>query len=319
MWYHGINTGNEAIRMDVLQNKIRKMKNPSMVGLDPTPELIPDAILHNGFSRFGETPDGLASAYSEFCTGILEALQETVPAVKLQTACFEALGAPGVSVLQELSEKAHELGYYVVMDSMRGDAPHIAELYARTMFGKIRIGEASYSPFFCDGLTLNGYLGSDAVKPFLPYCKDAGKDLYLLVKTSNRSGREVQDLISGDRVVHTAVADLLMRWSDGLIGSCGYSSLGAVMGATDSRSLAAMRKKYDRIFFLVAGYGAQGGTAKAVSSAFDAFGHGAVVTASRSILGAWKKDETDGSSYTQLALEAAVKMKKDIAKYVTVI
>ena len=138
-----------------------------------------------------------------------------------------------------------------------------------------------------------------------------------MVKSSNRSGREVQDLISGDRLVHTAMADLAMRWSDGLYGRQGYSAIGALMGA-DGKMLAAMRQKYDRLFFLVTGYGAQGGTAKPVANAFDQFGHGAIVSASRSILGAWQKAESDGADYCERALEAACKMKRDLAKYVAV-
>ena len=305
--------------MDVLQEKIRKFKNPSMAGLDPSPELIPEHLLREAFAQHGETPRGLAEAYRAFCGTFLETLKETVPAVKLQTACFEALGAPGMAVLQELCASARELGYYVLLDAMRGDVGHIAALYAEAVFGRVRIGETACTVYDCDGITLNGYLGSDSVKPFLPYCKEQGKNVFLLVKTSNRSGREVQDLISGDRVVHTAMADLAMRWSGDLFGKCGYSELGAVMPATDSRALASMRQRYDRLFFLVAGFGAQGGTPKAASAAFDEFGHGAVVTASRSILGAWKKAENDGRDYAERALEAAVKMKKDLGKYVTVI
>lgn len=304
--------------MDELQSKIRKMKNPTMVSLDPTPDLLPPAMLAEAFAQKGETPEALCDAYFRFSMEILDALQETVPSIKIQSACFETLGAAGTAAMQALCREAKARGYYVLLDAMRGDAPHIAELYARAMFGGVQIGETMYRAYECDALSLNAYLGSDSIKPFLPYCKE-DKDIFLLVKTSNRSGREVQDLISGDRQVHTAMADLAMRWSEGLYGACGYSSIGAVMGATDSRSLAAMRKKYDRLFFLVAGYGAQGGTAKPASNAFDQFGHGAVITASRSILGAWKQAESDGSDYAEHALAAATKMKKDIAKYIKVI
>lgn len=305
--------------IDALQEKIRTFKNPSMVGLDPSPEVIPAGVLKKYFSQLGETPQGLSKAYFHFCRNILEVLRETVPAVKIQTACFEILGSYGVAVMQELCAAANEMGYYVLLDAIRGDAPHIAELYAGAVFGDISIGGKKYHPYVCDGVTLNGYLGSDAIKPFLPYCKENGKNVFLLVKTSNRSGREVQDLISGDRVVHTAMADLAMRWSTDLFGKNGYSEIGAVMPATDARTLTAMRQKYDRLFFLVAGFGAQGGTPKSVSGAFDSFGHGAIVTASRSILGAWKKAGSNGEDYAERALEAAVKMRKDIAKYVTVI
>ncbi|MEA4964437.1 MAG: orotidine-5'-phosphate decarboxylase [Oscillospiraceae bacterium] len=305
--------------IDVLQDKIRKMKNPTMLSLDPSQDVVPDCVLQEGFSAYGETPQGLSHAYLTFCRNLLDALRDTVPAVKLQAACFEVLGSSGTAVLQELCVMARERGYYVVMDSMRGELPHIAALYAEAVFGSVKIGEKHYSPYPCDGLTVNGYLGSDAVKPFLPFCKDAGKNVFLLVRTPNRSAREVQDLISGDRVVHTAMADLAMRWSTDLFAKSGYSEIGAVMGATDPQLLAAMRRKYDQLFFLVAGYGAQGGTAKNVAGAFDQFGHGAIVTASRSLIGAWKRAETDGRDYAEQAQAAAEKMKRDIQKYVTVI
>jgi len=305
--------------IDALQERIRKFKNPTMVSLDPSQDLIPSFVLKDAFDQLGETPQGLARAYMRFCRDILVTLRDVVPAVKIQATCFEILGSYGVAVLQELCSTAHEMGYYVLLDSRGGDLAHISEMYAKAVFDHVQIGSKTYRPYVCDAVTLNGYLGSDAVKPFIPYCKEAGKNLFLLVKTSNRSGREVQDLISGDRVVHTAMADLAMRWSTDLFGKYGYSEIGAIVPATDSKALTTLRQKYDRLFFQVEGYGAQGGTAKGVSTAFDQFGHGAVVVASRSILGAWKKSEDSGRDYAERALEAAVKMKKDIGKYVTVI
>ena len=149
--------------MDVLQEKIRKFKNPSMAGLDPSPELIPEHLLREAFAQHGETPRGLAEAYRAFCGTILETLKETVPAVKLQTACFEALGAPGMAVLQELCASARELGYYVLLDAMRGDVGHIAALYAEAVFGRVRIGETACTVYDCDGVTLNGYLGEFSI------------------------------------------------------------------------------------------------------------------------------------------------------------
>ncbi len=305
--------------IDMLQDKIRKMKNPSMFGLDPTADLIPEWLLRQSYEKFGKTPEALADAYVRFCSEILHALRETVPAVKVQSACFEVLGAAGVSVMHKLMAEAQEMGYYVVLDSMRGDAPHIAQLMADSVFGGKTADTLPESPWACDSITLNGYLGSDSVKPFLPYCTDGGKSVFVLVKTSNKSGREVQDLISGDRVVHTAMSDLIMRWSGTKSGKFGYAPVGAVMPATDARALTFMRKRYDRMFFLIAGYGAQGGIARHAACGFDEFGHGAVVSASRSILGAWKKEGEDGSRFAESALEAAVKMKKDLAKFVTVI
>lgn len=305
--------------IDVLQEKIRKLKNPVMFGLDPYLPVLPRHITREAFEAHGQTLQAAAEAYYRFCTELLDALADIVPAVKLQSACFEALGAEGICQMQRISKYAHEKGYYVLMDSMRGDVGNVAEIYAQAMFGSVPVGEMSHRLYECDGLTVNSYLGSDGIKPFLPYCKKDGKNIFLLLKTSNKSSREVQDLLSGDRVVYTAMADLALRWSDGLYGKNGYSEIGAVVGATFPQTMKLLREKYDRLFFLVPGYGAQGGTAKNVQFAFDRFGHGAVVTASRSIICAWQKTGSDGTDYLEHAKAAALKMKNDIGKYVTVL
>lgn len=307
--------------IDVLQKAVRKMKNPSMFGLDPVPEVIPDYIFDDAFSQYGNTLRGIAEAYRVFCTGLLDELSDVVPAVKFQSACFEALGFEGVKVMQELLSYAKELGYYVLLDSMRGDVGNIAEIYANAMFGQIEARSEIFCPYACDGITVNGYLGSDGIKPFLPYLKDnSQKNIFLLIRTSNKSSGEVQDLISGDRVVHTAMADLAQRWSNGLFGKCGYSEIIAVVGATKPQMIEMLRAKYDRLFFMVPGYGAQGGTAKTVQYAFDKFGHGAIVSASRSIIAAWKNEENnDGRNFRACSRAAAEKMRDDILKYVTVL
>jgi len=293
------------------------MKNPSAFGLDPVPDLIPEALLRGAYSRLGQTPAAVAEAFRDYGEGLLDALRDVVPAVKLQTANFLRYGHAGIEALEQLSVSAAEKGYYVILDTMRGDVGHTAELVAETYFGS---GEnESASPFRADAVTLDAYPGSDGVKPFLTYCKDGGKNIFLAVKTSNKSSREVQDLISGDRVVHTAMADLAMRWSADLFSRSGYSEIGVIVGGTHPAVLRAMREKYDRLFFLVPGYGAQGGTARDAQAAFDRFGRGALVCASRSILGAWKKNESDGSDYLAEARAAAEKMRSDLAAFVTVI
>lgn len=305
--------------IDMLQERIRKLKNPVMVGLDPYLPILPPHIVRDAFDEHGQTLRGAAEAYYRFCTELLDRLAEIVPAVKIQSACFEALGADGILQMQRISKYAKERGYYVLIDSMRGDVGSVAEIYAQAMFGTVSVGETPHKLYDCDALTINGYLGSDGVKPFLPYCKHDGKNIFLLLKTSNKSSREVQDLLSGDRVVYTAMADLAMRWSVDLFGKNGYSEVGAVVGATFPQTMKLLREKYDRLFFLVPGYGAQGGTAKNVQFAFDRFGHGAIITASRSILCAWQKAGTDGTDYLDHAVLAADKMKKDIAKFVVIL
>ena len=272
--------------IDVLQEKIRSMKNPVMVGLDPYLPILPRHIVRDALEEHGQTPRGAAAAYTRFCTELLDALRGVVPAVKLQSACFEALGADGIAAMQTLSRYATDQGFYVLIDSMRGDVGSVAEIYAQAMFGTVPIGWTAHRVYACNALTVNGYLGSDGVRPFLPYCKHDEKSIFLLLKTSNKSSREVQDLLSGDRVIYTAMADLAMRWSEGLFGRNGYSQIGAVVGATYPQTLRLLREKYDRLFFLVPGYGAQGGTAR---------------------------------NYCAHAVAAAEKMKQDLAEYVTVL
>ncbi len=291
--------------IDALQAKIHKLKSPVMVGLDPSPELIPPTLIE------GEGVAALASAYERFCEGILEAVSGIAPAVKLQERCFLALGAEGVAVMQRLMEKASKMGFYVLLDSNFASVEHIAKLYADGLFGE----NAAY---VCDGVTINGYLGGDNVKPFLPYCREQQKNLYCYVRTSNKSSREVQELISGDRLVYTAVTDLIMRWSIDLYGKNGYSEIAAVVGATQPDAIRNLRQKYDRVFLLVIGYGAQGGHARSASYAFDRFGRGAIVSASRSILGAWQKTG-DEENFAECAKQAAVKMRDDLLKYLLVI
>lgn len=304
--------------IDVLQEKIRSMKNPVMVGLDPYLPILPRHIVRDALEEHGQTPRGAAAAYTRFCTELLDALLGVVPAVKLQSACFEALGADGIAAMQTLSRYATDQGFYVLIDSMRGDVGSVAEIYAQAMFGTVPIGSTAHRLYSCNALTVNGYLGSDGVRPFLPYCKHDEKSIFLLLKTSNKSSREVQDLLSGDRVVYQVMADLAMRWSTGLFGANGYSEIGIAVGATNRQVLETLRRKYDRLFFLVPGYGAQGAGAKDAQFAFDRMGHGAAILAGRSILYAYQKQDGDGQDYQQAALAAAEKMKKQILSYITV-
>ena len=303
--------------IDVLQSRIRKLKTPIVVGLDPVPELIPPELLAECETRLGTGLEALAESYVLFCKGLLEGLKKAVPAVKVQSACFEALGWQGVKAMQEVLALAKKLNYYVILETMRTDVGHIAAVNAESVFGGLTIGEEKYYPYPCDALLVNGYLGSDGIRPYLPYVKEAGKNLFVVLKSSNKSSPEVQDLVSGGRVIHTAMADLTLRWSTELFGSCGYGEVGAVVGLSSPTAIQALRKRYDTLFFLVPGYGAQGGVAKHAAYAFDRLGHGAAVCASRSIIGAWREQaEVD---WPEAAAAAVEKMKKQLEAYVTVL
>lgn len=305
--------------VDSLQAKIRAFKNPTALGMDIQPDLIPRSILDGAFLEFGDSPKALAEGYVAFGLEILDRLKALIPAVKFNTGYYDALGAEGFAAMQRLCAAAKSMGYYVIIETMRSDFEEVAALNAQTYFGSLKTGAAETTFFDADSLCVSAFLGSDGIKPYLPYCKEQEKSLFILAKTPNKSSREVQDLISGDRVIYTVMTDLAMRWGNNLLAQNGYSQIGVVVGATHPTVLRELRGKYDRLFFLVPGYDAQGGGAKEVQHAFDKFGHGALVCAAHSILGAWKKEDADGCDFTERAYDAAMKIKRDIAQYVTVI
>lgn len=295
--------------IDVLQEKICKLKNPAILGLDPTRQVVPPHLLAGAAG-----PEEFAAAYETFCLELMEALAGKVAGVKVQSACFLALGAPGVSAMERVMAYAREKEFYVILDAMWASAGPGAEAFAQAAFAKPEDGGI----FQADGVTISAYVGGDCVKPYLPYCKEGSKALFAAVKTPNRSSMEIQDLLTGGRLVYTAMADLVSRWGIGLNGKQGYSQVAALVSAGHPEILRTLRSKYQRMFFLVSGYGAQGGTAKSVSGAFDRLGRGAAVSASRSLSGAWLKAGTDGKDYVEKAVAAAEKMKKDIGKYVSI-
>jgi len=307
--------------MDVLQEKIRQKKNPTVAGLDPKLSYIPQPILEEAWAKYGQTLRGAAEAYRLFGRGLIDALRDLVPAVKPQSAYYEVLGSAGIAVLEELCAYAKEQGLYVIMDAKRGDIGSTCEAYAAAYLGSVQVGENSFSPFDCDAVTVNGYLGTDALRPFTALCRERNKAIFLLVKTSNPSSRELQDLIAGDRVVSTVMADLAVRLTDKeqLEGPSGFSAIGAVVGATHPQDLKNLRAKYPQLFFLVPGYGAQGGKARDVQYAFDRFGHGAIVNSSRGIMCAWQQERYAGLDYQEAARKEAIRMRDDICRYVTIL
>lgn len=286
--------------IDTLQDKIRTMKNPTVLGLSPTPGLIPDFLKEES----GDLPEAL----EKFSLGLLDALKDLIPAVQVQAACFAIHGPRGLEVMDKVLAAAKDMGYYVILDTDFSGPPQIAEAVAETY----------YAAFPGDAMTLNGYLGSDSVKPFLPQCKKTGKSLFVTVKSPNRSGTEIQDLLTGGRLVHTAMADLVSRWGQDLYGRYGYSQVAAIVGAPYADAIRTLRAKYNRVFFLVTGYDSQSGNAKGASCAFDRMGLGAAVCAGRYILGAWQAEGLDPRDFALHARAAAERMKKNLAKYILV-
>ena len=304
--------------IDRLQKRIIELKNPTIVGLDPRPEYVPPQILAEHISQKGETLEAAADAFYAFNCGLIDALADIVPAVKPQSAYYEMLGPAGVMALYKTVAYAKSKGLYVLLDGKRNDIGPTAEAYAEAYLGRVTIGGTEHPAFDADSLTVNAYLGSDGILPFLKTCKQFDKSIFALVKTSNPSSGELQNLLCGDRNLYTAVGDLMERISQDTIGQYGYSAVGAVVGATYPSDARALRKRLAHTFFLVPGYGAQGGGAEDVAPCFDRYGRGAIVNSSRAILCAWKKTAGDGSDYQQAARDEAIRMKQDIAAAVAI-
>jgi len=306
--------------IDRLQKQIIQKKNPTVLGLDPRPEYIPPHILAAHMAEKGETLQAAADAYYTFNCGLIDALADIIPAVKPQSAYYELLGHAGVEALQKTIAYAKSKGLYVILDGKRNDIGSTAAAYSDAYLGQVTIGGTTFAPFDADSLTVNAYLGSDGIDPFIETCKKFDKSVFALVKTSNPSGGQLQDLICGDRNLYTAVGDLMARISVDTIGEYGYSCVGIVVGATYPADARTLRKRLKNAFFLVPGYGAQGGGAADVAPCFDEYGHGAIVNSARAILCAWKQSETgDGSDYQSAARAEALRMRADIADVVTVL
>ena len=304
---------------DILQDKIKEKKNPTVAGLDARVEYIPPHILKKYTSQYGETLQAAALAVEEFDCSLIDALCDVVPAVKPQSAYFEMLGWRGMETLEEVITHAKGKGLYVIADIKRGDIGTTATAYAEGWLGTTRVGETDCAAFDADCVTLNGYMGSDAIKPFLDQCVARNKSAFVLAKTSNPSSVELQDMVAGDRVVYTVMGDLIERWGKDTAGKYGYNALGAVVGATHPSVLKELRRRLEHTFFLVPGYGAQGGTAADVRCALDELGRGAIVNASRSIMCAWKKTGKDGMDYQEAARAAAEQMRDELREYITIL
>ena len=304
---------------DVLQEKIREKKNPTVAGLDARVEYVPPHILKKYTDQYGETLQAAALAVKEFDCGLIDALCDIVPAVKPQSAYFEMLGWQGMQVMEEVIAYAQSKGMFVIADIKRGDIGTTATAYSEAWLGTTQVGETACPVFNADCVTLNGYMGSDSLNPFINTCKELGKCAFALVKTSNPSSVELQDMVAGDRVVYKVMGDLIERLSKDTVGKYGYTALGVVVGATHPSELKDLRRRLEKSFFLVPGYGAQGGTAEDVQYAFDRYGHGAIINASRSIMCAWKKTGNNGLDYQEAARAAAIQMRDELREYVTVV
>ncbi|MDR0294550.1 MAG: orotidine-5'-phosphate decarboxylase [Oscillospiraceae bacterium] len=298
--------------VDRLIEAIEAKKNPTVLGLDPQPEHIPPAVMEKYVAERGRTLDALCGAYEEYVTALTDALHDAVPAVKLQSACFEALGPGGMEVLQRGVRFARERGLYVIIDAKRGDIGSTAKAYSAAFLGRVALGETLLPVFDADAVTVNPYLGSDNLVPFLKDCEAYDKMIFVLCKTSNRSSADVQELMAGDRPLYRVVAEQVSRTGRHLAGRYGYLNAAIVAGATMPAAIRQLRQNHPELFFLMPGYGTQGGRGVDVAYAFDRQGRGAVVNNSRGICCAWQKDPS--AAYTDAAREAALAMRDDLRK-----
>lgn len=302
--------------MDALIQKIVAKSNPTVVGLDPNLDSMPPFLLEKHIAEHGMTLKAAAEAIYEFNVGLMDALCGIIPAIKPQSAYYEMYGPEGVDVLRRTMQYAREKGMYIIADVKRNDIGSTAAAYAKAYLGSVKIGDHEIEPFGADCVTVNGYLGSDGLNPFIDMARSNKKSLFVLVKTSNPSSNELQDLTSGTRTIYRIMADCASTLGEDTVGEAGYSEVGFVVGATYPSQLIELRRAYPKNFFLVPGYGAQGATAKDLAGAFDKKGLGAIINSSRGIIYAWKKtDDKTGKNYKEAAFDAAQAMKKDLSIY----
>ena len=298
--------------LDRLIEAIKRTGNPTVAGLDPKLEYIPAHLTQAAFREHGETLGGAAAAILAYNKGLIDALCDVVPAVKPQAAYYEMYGWPGVRTLCETIAYAKQKGLFVITDGKRNDIGSTMEAYAAAHMGTTAVGGAVCTPFGGDALTVNGYLGSDGILPLLTVCREQDTGIFVLVKTSNPSSGELQDRLIDGLPVYRQMGDMCEKWGEQLPGKYGYSGVGAVVGATYPAQLSELRGLLPHTFFLVPGYGAQGGGAADVAGAFDDNGLGAIVNSSRAILCAWKKEGCAPEAYAEAARHEALRMKADI-------
>lgn len=302
--------------LDRLIEKIVETQNPTVAGLDPKLDFIPEYIKQESFKKYGKNLQGAADALLTFNKGLIDALCDTVPAVKPQCAYYEMYGFHGVKALYDTIQYAKDKGMFVITDGKRNDIGTTMEAYAAGHLGEIAIDDDVFEPFGGDALTVNGYLGTDGISPLVDICNKKDGGIFVLVKTSNPSSGELQDRQIDGKAVYEIMGEMCENWGKDLAGKYGYSGVGAVVGATYPKQLEELRTKLPHTFFLVPGYGAQGGGAKDVSYAFDEKGLGAIINSSRGIMCAYKKGNYDETEYAKAARDEAIRMREDITAHI---
>ena len=307
--------------IDRLIAGIRKTQAPIVVGLDPTMKLIPSHIRRKAFAEYGETMKGAAEAVWQYNKAIVDAVCDLVPAVKPQIAMYEQFGVEGLIAFQRTVEYCREKGLVVIGDVKRGDIGSTSEAYAVGHLGQVRVGDTMCRGFDEDFVTVNPYLGSDGVRPFVKVCREERKGIFVLVKTSNPSSGEFQDRLERDedgreRPLYEIVGEQVAAWGADCMGAP-YSNVGAVVGATYPEQGRILRSIMPKAFILVPGYGAQGGRGADLVHFFNEDGLGAIVNSSRGIIAAYQQEqytEYGEENFADASRAAVLAMKEDIAQ-----
>ena len=297
-----------------LTEKIKKTGAPIVVGLDPTLQLIPESVLQKNYKEYGANPEGVAKAIVEYNKTIVDSVCDLIPAVKPQIAMYETFGIPGLIAYKETVDYCKSKGLIVIGDIKRGDIGSTSTAYALGHLGKVTIEGKDFRGFDEDFATVNPYLGTDGVKPFIDVCKEEKKGIFVLVKTSNPSSGEFQDRLIDGKPLYEHVGEKVNEWGSMCMGDS-YSYVGAVVGATYPEMGKVLRKLMPKAFILVPGYGAQGGKGADLVHFFNEDGLGAIVNSSRGIIGAYKQEKYAGfgeANYGDASRQAVLDMKADI-------
>ncbi|NLC20005.1 MAG: orotidine-5'-phosphate decarboxylase [Clostridiales bacterium] len=297
-----------------LIERIKKLQAPIVVGLDPMLDYIPEQILNEAYTNYGENLKGAAQAIWQYNKGIIDAIYDLIPAVKPQIAMYEQFGLEGLEVFKRTIDYCKQKGLIVIGDIKRGDIGSTSTAYATGHLGKIKIGSSSFTAFDEDFATVNPYLGFDGIKPFVDVCREEKKGLFILVKTSNPSSGEFQDQLVDGKPLYELVGRKVAEWGELHMGET-YSYIGAVVGATYPEVGKALRRIMPKTFILVPGYGAQGGKAEDLAAYFNNDGLGAIVNSSRGIIAAYKLkayEKFGPEAYSDAARQAVIDMREDL-------
>lgn len=300
---------------DRLTDRIEALSNPTVMGLDPKIEFVPEEILNRHRKLADDASIASAEAIYEFNVKLIDAVYTIIPAIKPQFAYYEMYGIHGLETLYKTIQYAKSKGMLVIADAKRNDIGTTAEAYAQAIIGKTVLADKSVQSMTgADAVTVNAYLGIDGIKPFIDTARENSNGLFILVRTSNPSAGDFQDLPMEDgKPLYEKVAEKVSEWGSDLIGECGYSSVGAVVGATWPEQAVSLRKLMPNTMILVPGYGAQGGDADSAAVNFAKNGRGAIVNASRSLMCAYKKrSDLKPEDFQKAAYDEAIRMRDDL-------